>query len=415
MRRVPTGTVRPGWEEQVARDGLVFLDSQLPGGEVVKYWREGPYYEFSAAEVDELEEHVRTIFAMCVEAGDHLLANPALLRRMGIPEAAFAEIARTWEEEPPSVYARFDLRYAGVGELADADPSLRVPKLLEFNADTPTSLLESAVIQWRWFEHTQQGGDQWNSLHERLVAAWRRQIGEHERRTGRPVARIHFAYTADETSGEDQMNTTYLADTAREAGYEVELLHTEDIGLGEDGNFYDLHRRRIEVIFKLYPWEWLVEDRFGPAVIASGRRPGGTVWIEPIYKMLWSNKGLLPVLWRLYRDDPHRRRYLLPAYFADEPHGLSRYVVKPLLGREGANIRIVDEVGTVLETPGPYGDEGAVVQEFAALPDFSGADGSHHPVLGAWLVDGEPAGLAIRESPGLVTDNLSFFVPHVIR
>jgi glutathionylspermidine synthase len=414
MRRVESGLVRPGWEDQVRRDGLVFLDTELPDGGIVKYWREGPYYEFSTEEVAELERNVATIFQMCVDAGDHMVANPGLMRRMGIPEAAFAEIARTWEEEPPSVYARFDLRYAGNSLPALGDPSLGVPKLLEFNADTPTSLLESAVIQWRWFEATRQGTDQWNSVHERLVDAWRRQMGALERRTGRRVSRIHFMYTAEETSGEDQMNTTYLADTAQEAGYEVDILLAEDVALGEDGNFYDLRRRKIDVMFKLYPWEWLLDDDFGDAALRGMTRPDGTVWIEPIYKMLWSNKGLLPVLWQLFRDDPQRREFLLPAYFADDDHDLDSYVVKPLLGREGANIRVVRDAHTVLEVPGPYGDEGYVVQEFAALPNFAGADGAHHPVLGAWVVDGEPAGLAIRESDGLITDNCSFFAPHAI-
>jgi glutathionylspermidine synthase len=66
------------------------------------------------------------------------------------------------------------------------------------------------------------------------------------------------------------------------------------------------------------------------------------------------------------------------------------------------------------ELPGRYGTEGFVVQQLAPLPDFPGVDGSHHPVLGAWVVDGEPAGLGIRESDGLITDNLSYFVPHTV-
>ena len=86
---------------------------------------------------------------------------------------------------------------------------------------------------------------------------------------------------------------------------------------------------------------------------------------------------------------------------------------KPLWGREGANVAIVRD-GEVRELPGRYGTEGFVVQEFAPLPDFPGVDGPHHPVLGAWVVDGEPAGLGIRESDGLITDNLSYFVPHTI-
>jgi glutathionylspermidine synthase len=106
---------------------------------------------------------------------------------------------------------------------------------------------------------------------------------------------------------------------------------------------------------------------------------------------------------------------LLPAWFADEaPAGLRDYVRKPLWGREGANVAIVRDGAVVTELPGPYGTEGFVLQELAPLPDFAGVDGPHHPVLGAWVVDGEPAGLGIRESDGLVTDNLSFFVPHTV-
>ncbi|GAA2515269.1 glutathionylspermidine synthase family protein [Pilimelia columellifera] len=414
MRRIPHGTVRPGWESLVRADGLVFLDTTLPDGAITKYWREGPYYELTGDEVAELERHTATLFAMCVAAGDHMVANPRIMRRMGIPEEAFAEIARTWEAEPPSVYARFDLRYAGPGPQATADPGLAAPKLLEFNADTPTSLLESAVVQWRWFEQTRQGRDQWNSLHERLVAAWRRQLDEHARRLGRPIERVHFVFTAEESSGEDQMNTTYLADTALQAGYEVDVLVAEDLGLGDDGDFYDLQRRRVDVLFKLYPWEWMVDDDFGPAALSASARPGGLAIVEPVYKMLWSNKGLLPVLWELFGDDPERGRLLLPAYFADDDHQLDSYVIKPLLGREGANVRIVDHGRTVADVAGPYGAEGHVVQQFAPLPQYLGADGAQHPVLGAWIVDGEPAGLAIRESDGLVTDNASYFVPHAI-
>ena len=105
MRRVDCGIVRPAWEHHVRTDGLVFLDTELPSGEIVKYWREGPYYEFSADEVDELERHTAAIFAMCVDAGDHLVAHPDVMRKMGIPEYAFAQIAETWESEPPSATA----------------------------------------------------------------------------------------------------------------------------------------------------------------------------------------------------------------------------------------------------------------------------------------------------------------------
>ena len=404
VRRIEGGIVRPGWEAEIQAQGLVYNRTDLPGGEVRSYWREGPFYDFSLAEVERLEGWVAQLFDMCVAAGDHVVDND-LFDRMRIPPMARPQIRRTWEAEPPSVYARFDLRYDGEGP----------PKLLEFNADTPTGLVESAVTQWNWHLFTGQGRDQWNALHDKLVAAWQRNLLKWERRTGlRP--RVHLAWTSEETSGEDRMTVAYLMDTVVQAGYEAIELVVEDIVLDDgDGRFYDQQGRHLDVVFKLYPWEWLIEDEFGPAVLADSARPGGTTWVEPAYKMLWSTKALLPVLWQLFGSDPVLGELLLPAYFADEmPSSWRTYVRKPLLGREGANVAIVRDGAVAEQLPGRYGTEGFVVQEFAPLPDFAGVDGPHHPVLGAWVVDGEPAGLGIRESDGLITDNLSYFVPHTV-
>ena len=121
--------------------------------------------------------------------------------------------------------------------------------------------------------------------------------------------------------------------------------------------------------------------------------------------MLLSNKALLVVLWELYPGHPN----LLPAYL-DAPAALTSYVQKPLLGREGASMRIVTPDGVQTATAGEYGAEGYVFQEFCPLPEFDG----EHPVLGAWVVGDEAAGLGIRETSGLITDDTSSFVPHRI-
>jgi glutathionylspermidine synthase len=120
--------------------------------------------------------------------------------------------------------------------------------------------------------------------------------------------------------------------------------------------------------------------------------------------MLLSNKALLAVLWELYPGHPN----LLPAHL-DGPRELATtkgYVAKPLLGREGA--------GVTVHAPGAAPvvreDEPCCYQELAPLPTFDG----NHVVLGAWVVDGESAGLGIRESSGLITDEYARFLPHVI-
>ena len=268
---IESGIVRPGWEAEIESQGLVYNRTEVPGGEVRSYWREGPFYDFSMAEIQRLEGSVAQLFEMCVAAGDHIIEND-LFERMRIPPMARPQIRRTWEMEPPSVYARFDLRYDGEGP----------PKLLEFNADTPTGLVESAVTQWNWHLFTGQGTDQWNALHDKLVAAWKRNLIKWERRTGvRP--RVHLAWTSEETSGEDRMTVAYLMDTVVQAGYEAIELIVEDIVLDDgDGRFYDQQGRHLDVVFKLYPWEWLIEDEFGAAVLADvpgpAARPG---WSRP--------------------------------------------------------------------------------------------------------------------------------------
>lgn len=61
----------------------------------------------------------------------------------------------------------------------------------------------------------------------------------------------------------------------------------------------------------------------------------------------------------------------------------------------------------MVETGG-YGEEGFIYQQLALLRDFGGK----YPVLGSWVIDGESAGIGIRETDTLITDNYSRFVPH---
>lgn len=268
---------------------------------------------------------------MCLAAADHIVAEDRLAD-LGITDARVAAaVTESWHRraELPSLYGRFDLRYDGTGPA----------KLLEYNADTPTSLVEAASPQWFWMEERFPGADQWNSLHERLVEAWRAQAALLP-----PGAPLHFAHSAADELGEDLMTVAYLKETAEQAGLTTDWLAMEEIGWDSlSGRFVDNRLHFIRGIFKLYPWEWLTTDSFGPHVLDTldnGGGTGSTLWIEPAWKMLLSNKALLAILWELYPGHPH----LLPAYL-DGPRELATttgYVAKPLLGREGAGITVHD-------------------------------------------------------------------------
>ena len=212
MRR-HTATPRPDHERIVQEQGLVYNTIERPDGSTRLFWNESAYYSFSIDEIMELERVTQELHEKCLETVEYVITKRRY-RDFQIPEAAWPSIERTWEEDSPSLYGRFDLRYDGKGPA----------KLLEYNADTPTALLEAAVIQWYWLEETQGGRDQWNSLHERLVACWKR----HTPRL--PNRRVHFAYTEEETTGEDLMTVTYLRETANQAGLSTETLSMEQIG-----------------------------------------------------------------------------------------------------------------------------------------------------------------------------------------
>jgi glutathionylspermidine synthase len=197
-------------------------------------------------------------------------------------------------------------------------------------------------------------------------------------------------------SEEDLGNVEYLRDCALQAGWDARALHIED--LGWDGErFMDLHDEPVQTLFKLYPWEWLVREEFGPMLL---RRPAAV--LEPAWKMLLSNKALLVALWHLYPGHTN----LLPAYFdADAFSG--EYVKKPLLAREGANVTLKTKERELTEDGG-YGAEGYIYQGLAKLPDLGG----RYPVIGSWIVDDKPAGIGIREDASPITRNSSRFVPH---
>ncbi|PVE04444.1 glutathionylspermidine synthase family protein [Streptomyces scopuliridis] len=384
---------RPDWQRIVEEQGVIYPLTRYPDDSLRPYWDESAYYSFTLPEVEALEEVVEELHALCLDAAAHIVEHDRFAD-LGITDARLAAlIAESWRRraELPSIYGRFDLHYDGTGPA----------KMLEYNADTPTSLVEAASAQWFWMEDRFPDADQWNSLHERLVAAWKRQSGL------LPPGPVHFAHSDGDELGEDLMTVAYLRETAEQAGLDTEALSVEQIGWDRlSGRFVDDRLRFIRSCFKLYPWEWLATDPFGPHVqdtLDNGGGTGTTCWIEPAWKMLLSNKALLAILWELHPGHPN----LLPSHL-DGPRELATsrgYVAKPLLGREGAGVTI-HEPGA----PPVLRDEPCCYQELAPLPDFDG----NRVVLGAWVVEDEAAGLGIRESAGLITDGYARFLPHVI-
>lgn len=386
MHRV-TLPAREDWMARLEESGLSW---HTPDG--VPYWNETAAWVFTLAEIEEgLEAPTGELESLCLDFVGRAITSAETLRRLHIPENQWNLMATSWQRGDRNLYGRFDLAYDGTGPA----------KLLEYNADTPTSLVEAAVAQWIWLEDNlkrgalPRGADQFNSLHDKLIAALR------GLQDGKPY---HLHLTQVSGNVEDMGTVDYLAECARQAGLTTTRLAIDQIGLSSDGRFVDLDDKPLETLFKLYPWEWMFGEAFGPALATSPTR-----FIEPPWKAILSNKGLLPLLWEAHPGHPN----LLPAYFSDSPRAASlgeTYVEKPVFSREGANITLHGRKGVTEATDGPYANAPTIRQAVARLAKGDGGSA----VIGSWLVASEPAGIGIREDKGLITRDTARFVPHYI-
>ncbi|TRD18929.1 glutathionylspermidine synthase family protein [Palleronia caenipelagi] len=383
MRRVDLGA-RPDWEKKAEEAGFAFHHI---GGEL--YWDESAAYAFTLEEIETgLEAPAEELHGMCGEAADWIIRSEELMRKLCIPEAHWDLVAESWRQGEPELYGRMDFSFDGSGPA----------KLLEYNADTPTTLYETSGFQWHWLEdmiaadRLPEGADQFNGLHEALVA----RIGEiFEQGT-----EIHFA--AFEDAVEDYATVETIGWAAREAGMGAHFTDMRQIGITETGQFADSEDRVIGTLFKLYPWEDMLRDDFAEAIASARCRI-----LEPAWKAVISNKGILPVLWQLFPGHPN----LLPAVFADQDASdLGDTVVeKPIFSREGAGVRIRGGVSEE-SSDTTYDDHPKILQAYAPLPRF----GEDHTVCGVWLIGTEAQGLGLREDRSRITQDTSRFRPHYI-
>ncbi|HEX7916607.1 glutathionylspermidine synthase family protein [Rudaea sp.] len=385
MRRIEIAE-RPDWRASAERLGFRFhtIDDDV-------YWDERAYYAFTLEEIErDIEAPSGELHEMAMDFVADCVRDEALLKRLAIPEAYWDWIAESWRQAAPHVYGRMDLAYDGRGPA----------KLYEFNYDTPTSLYEAAFFQWLWLEEQKQRGalpaqaDQYNLIQENLIEAF----GAIAKRLPRP-----FYFSAVRESVEDQATITYLRDCAEQAGIATKAIAVEDIGLSKDGRFTDLEDYVIGTLFKLYPLEFMFAEEFGRALPKSGLQ-----LIEPPWKAILSNKGVLPLLWQRHENHPN----LLPAFFENDARTAlpAGWVRKPFFSREGANIEmhLVDDSTTA--SAGPYDDAPTIRQAVHPLPHFAGG----YPLVGSWVVGDRPSGIGIREDATLITRDTARFVPHII-
>ena len=338
------------------------------------------------------------IYDMYVEAAEYVIQND-LFFEIGIPFNLIDLIKKSWENDVHwHIYGRFDLA-GGI----DGKPI----KLIEFNADTPTALFETALLQWALLKQNKMDEEkQFNNVYEAIQNNFKRLItlfddteNFDDRYDGWKIL-----FSSVEGNDEEEATTRLLQQIATDAGFNTGFEYLQNVHFDEDGIF-DAEDNQYEYWFKLYPWEDIAHDEPELATTLSNIiQNQKAIILNPAYTLLFQSKGMLKILNDLFPDSP----YLLKASF--EPLDNIKHVEKTVFGREGANTKIVDVSGNILEQiDGPYENYKKVYQEYV---EFNKDEEGNKYQAGIFFAY-EACGLSFRKGSEIM-DNMSKFVGHVI-
>lgn len=349
-------------------------------------------------EAEAYYEAVNELYDMYAEAAEYVIENN-LFFELGIPFNLVDAIKKSWENDVHwHVYGRFDLS-GGI----DGKPI----KLLEFNADTPTALFETALLQWAILKENNMNEDrQFNNVYDAIRENFRRLVtlfddtdSFDENYDGWKIL-----FSSIQGNDEEEATTRLLQQIATDAGFNTSFEYLQDIKFDDNGIF-DRDENQYEYWFKLYPWEDIATDEPELAtMLTTIMQNQQAIILNPAYTLLFQSKGMLKILYDLFPDSP----YLLKTSF--EPLKGIKHVQKPVFGREGANVAIIDSNGDLItQVSGPYDNHKKVYQEYVELNTDSSGAKYQAGVFFAY----EACGLSFRKG-GEIMNNMSKFVGHYI-
>ena len=354
--------------------------------------------EVSEVEAEAYADAANELYDMFVEAGDYVIEND-LLHDINIPFNLVEIIKESWENDVHwHLYSRFD--FAGG---LDGKPI----KLLEFNADTPTVLLDTAIAQWAILKkNNMDEAAQFNNIHHAIKENFQRLVTLEEsvENFGEYYDGWKILFSSVRGAQEDEDTTRYLESIAKEAGFETAFAYIDEVEFSEEeGIFYN--DVNYEFFFKLIPWEDIAIDEGGLATILTQIvNNKKAIILNPAYTLMFQSKAFMKILWDLFPNHP----LLLETDF--EPLE-GAHVQKPAFGREGENVIITDEDGEIIdEKDGHYENFMPIYQEFVELNQDDKGGFYHAGVFFAY----EGCGLGFRKAVRPIIDDDAKFVGHVI-
>ncbi|WP_096025042.1 glutathionylspermidine synthase family protein [Campylobacter lanienae] len=349
-------------------------------------------------EAEKFYEAANELYDMYVAAAEYVIDND-LFHELGIPFNLVDIIKASWENDVHwHIYGRFDLA-GGI----DGKPI----KLIEFNADTPTSVFETAIIQWAMLKFNNLNeAKQFNDLYEALVENFKRLVTleEDTSRFDEYYEGWKILFSSIAGSNEDENTTRLLEAAARDAGFICDFAFVDEVGFDDEGGIF-WNEKNWEYWFKLIPWEMIAIDESDLALIIKNIiNNQKAIILNPAYTLLFQSKGIMKILWDLYPNHP----LLLESSY--QPLSGKKQVKKPFLAREGANVSIINSNGSIeAQNGGEYDNGKFLYQEFANFAKDDNGDSYQAGVFFAF----EGCALGFRKGKDII-DNYSKFVGHII-
>jgi len=351
----------------------------------------------SEAEAEAYYEATNELYDMFVAAGDYIVENN-LFHEVGIPFNLVELVKQSWESDIHwHLYGRFDLA-GGI----DGKPI----KLIEFNADTPTALFESAIIQWAMLKQNNLGEEsQFNFIYEALLNNFKRVVTLQEsvEEFDELYEGWKFLFSSISGNAEEENTVRLLQHIANEAGFNTEFAYIDEVEFDDSGIYFN--EQKYELWFKLIPWEDIAIEESDLAMLLTNIvKNQEAIIFNPAYTLMFQSKAILKILWDLYPNHP----LLLEASY--EPLDGKKQVEKPIYGREGESVKILDTNGKVVAgSTGDYDSHKMVYQEFVELPKDSNNNYYQAGVFYAY----EACGVGFRRGEAIL-NNMSKFVGHIV-
>lgn len=314
-------------------------------------------------------------------------------------------------------------------------------KLVEINSDTPCALPETF--------YANKVAEKYFSKQYNLSLASRSDGGElaepflallrQAKYANKDVVRLVFA--ADKSYSEDWANAKFIYERVQQVLREriissqpfvCRLVGLEELIVHDDGVYVpnEVFKKedKIDILYRLHPLELLMDDESADGYpvglkLMELANFGAVDLVNPVKAIVLQNKALLALAWYLYQhrlfwtpqEEELLGAHLTPTYLDSKPLAGRRYIKKPIFGREGAGIAIVEADGALSYEAEECDDCDLIYQQFIASADGQ-QEADNGEVTGKYtyscfVIDGKASETFVRLQPGEITGVEAYFVP----